>query len=215
MDLGFDPLVLLRLKLVEKIAAALGILAFIAFFYWFQWYGDRADQIAALEKTVKELVDKEESQRRMLTQLPQLREELAALKIKERKAMEELPSSKELPSLLTDISEAGHTQGLDFQLFAPLQEFPQQFYAEVPINLQFQGAYHNVAQFLDRVSHLHRIVTVGDLRLAAVHEANQLGPDGRPLPFKAALNASAKAVTYRFLDPDEGKKDGAPGEVKK
>jgi type IV pilus assembly protein PilO len=69
----------------------------------------------------------------------------------------------------------------------------QDFYAEVPVEMQMKGTYHEVALFLDRVKRLDRIVNVGDIHLTKpVLVGDQM-----------MLDASCTTTTFRFLDESE------------
>ncbi len=190
MDTGIDPLIILRLKTVEKIGIALAILAVVGVGYWYFFLQDRMHKIEKVEKAVKKQEESIAAKRNMLTRLPELRKELAALKIKEARLARKLPSKKEIPVLLTDISNAGHEQGLDFLLFAPQPEIERELYAEVPVSLRVRGPFHETVLFVNQVSKLSRIVTVSDVVMV---------PGGKG----GGLETTAQATTYRFLEQDD------------
>jgi type IV pilus assembly protein PilO len=99
-----------------------------------------------------------------------------------------LPKGKEIPRLLTNISDLGKRAALDFNSFRPGAEIPKDFYAEIPVNIQIKGPYHNLGYFLDKISKLERIVTVNNIRMGGpVKEGNEM-----------ILSSSLKLVTYRF-----------------
>lgn len=104
-----------------------------------------------------------------------------------------LPKTKEIPALLTAISDNGTSAGLDFNTFTPGNETPQDFYAEIPISIQVRGPYHNVGYFLDQVSKLERIVTVKDITMG--------GP--QLMEGEMLLSSSCNLLTYRFLSEEE------------
>jgi type IV pilus assembly protein PilO len=104
-----------------------------------------------------------------------------------------LPKTKEIPALLTAISDHGTSAGLDFNSFTPGNETTQDFYAEIPISIQVSGPYHNVGYFLDQVSKLERIVTVQDITMGSPKLV-----EGEML-----LSSSCNLLTYRFLSEEE------------
>ena len=101
-----------------------------------------------------------------------------------------LPEKKEIPSLISGISEAGLTSGLDFILFQPESERKKDFYAEIPISIKVTGGFHNLVLFFDKVSRLPRIVNVEDINISVAG-----GGSGEVI-----LNTSCQAVTYQFID---------------
>jgi len=102
-----------------------------------------------------------------------VKDEIALLQRKLAAALKELPDKKELPVLLTDITSIGKSAGLDFKAFRPRDEVSRTFYAEVPIDIEFTGGFHDVATFFDQVSRLPRIVNIGKLEIAIDHESSQ------------------------------------------
>jgi type IV pilus assembly protein PilO len=106
--------------------------------------------------------------------------------------LRQLPNTTEVPDLLVDITQAGLGRGLEFALFRPEKELPKDFYAEMPISVEVRGGYHELAQFISDVAALPRIVTFGDIVIAA-------GKDNK-------LTMSAKAKTYRYMEEGGVKK---------
>jgi type IV pilus assembly protein PilO len=104
--------------------------------------------------------------------------------------LRQLPNKTEVPNLLVDITQAGLGRGLSFVLFKPDKEKPQEFYAELPINIKVTGSYHELGQFVSDLAALPRIVTVGNIDIAADAKTS-------------LLNMTAVARTYRYLEPEE------------
>jgi Tfp pilus assembly protein PilO len=57
----------------------------------------------------------------------------------------QLPSKTEMDKLLVDISQSALAAGIDVQLFEPLQEAQQDFYAERPIAIRMLATTTNSA----------------------------------------------------------------------
>ena len=104
--------------------------------------------------------------------------------------MRALPEKEEIPSLLAGVSQAGKDAGLEFLLFQPKPESNKEFYAEIPVDINVSGTYHQVAMFFDKVSNLPRIVNIRNIKMAP---AKKEGGDN-------ALNTSCQAVTYKFVE---------------
>ena len=114
-------------------------------------------------------------------------------------AMGQLPETKEIPSLLENVSQSGQEVGLEFLLFQPTAEVRKDFYAEIPVSIALTGHYHNVALFFDRVAKLSRIVNIHDIKMEPQKDSDK-------------LKTSCTAVTYRFIEeqpPQDGKKTKA------
>jgi len=104
--------------------------------------------------------------------------------------LRQLPNKTEVPNLLVDITQAGLGRGLNFVLFKPEKEKPQEFYAELPINIKVTGGYHELGQFVSDLAALPRIVTIGNIDITADAKSN-------------LLTMSAVARTFRYLEPEE------------
>jgi type IV pilus assembly protein PilO len=104
--------------------------------------------------------------------------------------LRQLPNKTEVPNLLVDITQAGLGRGLNFVLFKPEKEKPQEFYAELPINIKVTGGYHELGQFVSDLAALPRIVTIGNIDIAADAKTS-------------VLTMSAVARTFRYLEPEE------------
>jgi len=98
-----------------------------------------------------------------------------------------LPETKEIPSLLSSISQSGQDAGLEFVLFEPKAEVKKDFYAEIPVSIKVTGSYHNIATFFDNVSRLYRIVNIQNIEMKSGKN-------------DTSLDTSCTAVTYKFVE---------------
>ena len=125
--------------------------------------------------------------------------------------IKQLPDGTEIPALILDISDLGVKNGLEIELFEPLEEEEKDFYIEKPINIVANGSYDNLAGFVSDVSGLPRIVTIHNLDISP---DPSLKTQQNPARSHVVLNGSSgiesnllkmKAVikTYRYLSDDE------------
>jgi type IV pilus assembly protein PilO len=122
-------------------------------------------------------------------------------------ALTQLPTEKEIPEILRNISSLGKESQLEFTLFRPKPEEPQPYYAKVPIELSIVGSYHNTGTFFDKVSKQPRIINVVDFNMT------KLNVKGRD---EATVRVSCLLNTYRYLEKksDEKKGEGKKSEKK-
>jgi type IV pilus assembly protein PilO len=120
----------------------------------------------------------------------------------------QLPDEREIPELLKTVSSLGKESNLEFTLFRPKPEEPQQFYANVPIDLAVIGHYHDLGLFFDKVSKLPRIINVVNFNMSRTKEVKGKGE----VKDDTAIRASCLLTTYRFVEPKPGEKK--PGEKK-
>jgi type IV pilus assembly protein PilO len=119
--------------------------------------------------------------------------ELERLTKELKMALKELPNDREIPGLLKGISTLGKKVGLEVRRFTPLPEERRDYVAEVPVELEVEGSYHEVAMLFDRLSKMNRIVYVQEIDMGRAVERGG----------KVSLTVSGKAVTFRFLTDDE------------
>jgi type IV pilus assembly protein PilO len=110
-------------------------------------------------------------------------------------ALKKLPTTEEMPSLLSSISADGNRVGLEFLLFKPQQEVKLDFYAEIPIEMRVLGTFHEVALFFDAVADLDRIVNIRSLKMEQPKDE-----EGRTITV-----TSCSAATFRYFTPEERK----------
>lgn len=111
--------------------------------------------------------------------------------------LRQLPNKSEVANLLNDISQTRLAAGLEEELFQPQGEQAKEFYAELPINMQVIGGYHQMGAFASGIAALPRIVTLSNIEIAP------LSPGSGAKPSAARLRMTLTAKTYRYLDSDE------------
>ena len=182
-----------RLDVKQKmlIAVAACILPCVAFF--FLAYSPKTSEIKTLETQKAGIEEEIRKVEKIAADLEKHKAEMAEVQRQFAEASLLLPDEKEIPSLLSTISGQATASGLDVLSFKPLAEKPQQFYAEIPVDIGVQGSYHNVGIFLDKISKLPRVVSVNNIKMDS---PKQMGGE-------MILNSTFQLVTYRFLDPAE------------
>lgn len=187
-----------RTKVQRILIYALAIVLLVGGFTYFA-YLPKHKEIVKLESEYKKLAQKLDRAKKTAKQLNFYRSKMKAAEAQFNIVMKALPEKEEIPTLLNGISQAARDAGLDITKFQPNPEIAKEFYAEVPITINVDGNYHNVAMFFDKISKLPRIVTIGALKLLPDKEGD-------------TLSTSCTAVTYKFIEPVEKK---PPGKKKK
>jgi type IV pilus assembly protein PilO len=101
------------------------------------------------------------------------------------KAMKALANKREIPAMLTSLSQAGRRAGLIFHLFQPEKEINKEFYTEIPVSIQVEGRYHQIADFFFQVLQLGTIVNIKNLYVQSKQEGYE-------------LHMACQATTYMF-----------------
>lgn len=197
MDLGLDKLQvhfdkLARLPKSARMAAVPMLMALVLGVYGYLFFLPARDELAKAEQAQLQLQRKLSEVRAVAANEQAVRDEIAMLEKKLVVALRQLPDSKELPVLLTDVTSLGKNAGLDFRAFRPQQEIRKAFYAEVPIDIEFTGGFHDIATFFDQIARLPRIINISELDMSISKE----GSTG------TLLKVEGKATTFRFVEPE-------------
>ena len=194
-----------RLPRAWRLAAYPVIAAIVGSVYGYLLFVPARQELQAVQDKQFELQRKLNEVRAVAANMGRFEEEIAALEKKFKIALRQLPDSKELPVLLTDVTSLGKNAGLEFKVFRPQPEVRRDFYAEVPIGIEFTGGFHDVATFFDRVAKLPRIVNVAELDMTIGEESAET----------TLLKVKGRATTFRFLEESNAPAAGdAPGKGK-
>jgi type IV pilus assembly protein PilO len=176
-----------RLSKLYRVLICFGIflVLFGPFFYFsYQPKVNKIDELKTEQETLETRVAVAKAKAR---QLKYFQDKLEKAETEFKMAVKKLPEKKEIPSLLSSISQSGRDAGLEFLLFEPRGELTKEFYAEIPVSIIVTGNYHKTALFFDKVARLHRIVNIDDIKMIAEKESGE-------------LRTSCTAVTYRFVE---------------
>ena len=189
-----NPKVQSKIEQIAKLppAARLGAMAAIALLflvgYYVLVYRDASQRAESLRAQELELERRLSEVRSVAANLQDFEEEIARLELKLSGVLRQLPDKKELEVLLTDISNLGKQSGIEIKSFKRKEEISHGFYAEVPIDIELEGEYHDVAHFFDMLGRLPRIVNMGSIKTKVAEENLE----------STRLKVEGTATTYRF-----------------
>jgi type IV pilus assembly protein PilO len=178
-----------RLPVAVRWSAIVACGALMALVYFLAVYRDTSTRLEKMRAQEFELQRRLSEVRSIAANLHEFEEEIARLELKLSKVLRQLPDKKELEVLLTDISNAGKKSGIEIKSFKRKNEIEHGFYAEVPIAIELEGEFHDVARFFDMLAKLPRIVNMGTLKMKVASENLE----------KTRLRVEGTATTYRFL----------------
>jgi type IV pilus assembly protein PilO len=195
MDLGLDRFQgqldkFARLPRVYRMAAVPLVAALLIGGYAWLFLLPARAQLEVARGKERDVERKVSEVRAIVANLAAFEQEIADMEQRLKIALRQLPDSKELPGLLTDVTSLGKDAGLEFKAFRPQDEIGRDFYAEVPIEIEFSGDYHDIARFFDRVSKLPRIVNVSELNMEIAAQTVD----------STLLKVSGEATTFRFIE---------------
>ena len=183
----------LELPSSKKILILIGILCVLTGIYFYLFFIPLQNDMRVLRTELDKLM-KELNEGRMITRdLEKFKGQVEKLNVELTSALTQLPNEKEIPEILKSISRLGKESNLEFTLFKPKPEEPQQFYARVPIDLVMVGSFHNTGLFFDKIGKLPRIINVVDFNMTRAKEVKGRETD-------IVIKTSCLITTYRFME---------------
>ncbi|MEW5981605.1 MAG: type 4a pilus biogenesis protein PilO [Acidobacteriota bacterium] len=123
-------------------------------------------------------------------QLPQFRSEVADLETRLTRLKAVLPEEKDFGDLLRSLQTLATQSNLAIKVFKPGSVVNKQLHAEWPITMEFEGSYHNLGLFFDRISKFARIINIGNVSIRA---------KDKPEP-NATIDVTCVATTFVLTD---------------
>jgi type IV pilus assembly protein PilO len=192
MALSMDSV--LKLSTQKKVLILVAILGIIAGLYLKAFFLPQRDELNIASGELSKLTKELNESRAITRDLQKFKDQVIKLNEELKNALTQLPNEKEIPEILKTISSLGKESNLEFTLFRPKPEVPQQFYAQVPIELVALGSYHNIGIFFDKVSKLPRIINVVDFNMMRAKDIK-----GRS-ETEILVKTSCMINTYRFIE---------------
>jgi len=190
---------ILDLPRQQKIGVLAGLVVAILLLDYFLFYSPRSDEISKLTQEVENQRNERDKKKKEAANIPKLKEQMARLDGRLKEAVAQLPDRKEIPDLLSSISNKVKESGLDILIFRPRAENIQEFYAEIPVDIVVRGGFHNVATFFDEVGRFNRLVNIANIELR----------NPKAKEDQVIMDVSTVATTFRFLDEAERAKIAA------
>lgn len=178
-----------KLSRGARLGIVAGICAALAAGYYFMVFEARNAELVQLRAQEVELQRKLSEVRSIAANIAAFEAEITDLEIKLAAALRQLPNQKQLEVLLADISNLGKTAGVSIRSFVRDREIVHDFYAEVPLKIELDGTYHEIARFFDLVSKLPRIVNMGALDMSVREDSD----------VETLLEVKGVATTFRFV----------------
>ena len=171
---------------------AFAVLSLLGAGVFWNWYAkpvqDTIEQREAQLATIRADINRGLATARSL---PAFRREVAEREAQLDRLRPVLPDEKDVGDLLRRIQGMATQSELTIRGFAPQAVATKQMYAEWPIGLQLDGTYHNLGDFLERVSKFPRIINVTSIHIKAKDNA----ASGN------TITADCTATTFVLIEP--------------
>ena len=195
----FEPLIkkIEGLEKVHRLLICIGTIVVLVLVFYFLFAAPTMENIKKYQAEYEATNAKLVVAKQKASQLEALQNERKMKETEFRKVMKALPENKEIPALLTSISQAGQDTGMEFASFEPKDEVSKGFYGEIPVNMEVIGNFHNTVLFFDKVTSLNRIVNIKNIEMAAAQAKDSKEGEGTKLKTKC------EAVTYKFIEQNQ------------
>jgi type IV pilus assembly protein PilO len=177
----------------QKLGLLVGLIIFISATFYTFFYSPQAVEIAKLNESIEAVQNEKSIKQKRAVNLPRVQKQLGELDVRLKEAIAQLPSKKEIADLLTSIATKAQESGLDINLFRPQPESYKDFYAEIPVEINLKGTFHNLIVFFEGVGRLTRLINIDNVGF----KNPKLSGDQMILEF------TTTATTYRFLEEAE------------
>lgn len=176
-----------QIKMPIRIVILASTLIVLAGIFIWLVYMPKTEEITTVEDSIGILDGKLSRAKIQRKKLPKVRAEKKKVDLAFAEALKWLPNDKEIPELLTKISELDEDANLNITNlnFKPVRK--KGFYAEVPISLKIKGSYHDVAVFFEKVGKMDRIMNIQNVNMKPVKARS------------TTLNVTCDAITYTFV----------------
>jgi type IV pilus assembly protein PilO len=169
-------------------ALVFGVIAFLGHY---MVIGDQMDELVRVERKELDLKKEFEKKQAKAVNLDDYKRQMQTIQESFKTLLQQLPKSSEMATLLDELSYAATGAGCEVVSAKFLPERNSEFYKEKPISLVVTGGYHQLADFVSRISRLSRIVTLHDFDI-------KIDKGTVPsMPNEKLLQMSISAKTYR------------------
>jgi type IV pilus assembly protein PilO len=187
---------------VGQKAALLGlVLALMVGGYYFLGYQGQADELDRLDRQNAQLEEELEEKKEIANNITRFQKRVEFLRQRLEEKKKNLPEDANMDQLLKTLNELSEKSDMRIIKFTPQSEVSKQFYAEIPVRMEIEGNYHEIATFFDKISKEDRIINISDIVLGKPELRNG----------KVVLAATCLAKTFRTVQEQPGAPAGAPG----
>lgn len=194
-----------NLPLKQKVALGVIFGTLAAVVYWQFFLSSEWAARSEAQTELLRLKAEAEQTRQIANQRPYLEQEIKLLDAQLQRTLQQLPTEKEIPSLLKRVASLGQETDLNVALFKPGTPVAKEFYTEVPVQLKVMGTYHDLGLLFERLGRLERIVNVADLTIRQAAKGQRAGD---------SIQAEFGVVTYTYSGSSRAKSGEAASGAK-
>ena len=201
---------------IKQWGAVLAGGALITAALYFVVFKSQSEKNASAQHALEDKIRENNELESYRPKLKQIEQQLAELKQQLEIEARIVPDEKQVDAFITMMDGEAQKAGVELRRFAAKDTKSQQYYTEVPFDMELDGPYYSTLNFFDRVSKLERIVNISGLLVATTKNPSQAKAKHvyQYAPNESVV-ASFTATTYFSHDSipsaaGTGPKPGAP-----
>jgi Tfp pilus assembly protein PilO len=178
-----------KTPLQQKIALVAAVIALMGGLYYWTIYRTQRSEIDQLSTTLSQLKNNVTEKRAIASQRKEFFERLDTYRKQLDEAKKNLPDDASMDQLLKTLAKLSEKSDMRIIKFTPQPEVKQNFYAEIPVRMEIEGNYHEIASFFSLIAKENRIIHISDISLHDPQVRNG----------KMVLKSSCLARTFRSV----------------
>lgn len=155
---------------------------------WQVLLGPMRVDLAARETQLATVQGQVASAQAIANRLPAAQQEVASLELALHETTAVIPDEKDPQDVLRHLHQLASQSLLEISKFTPKPVVAKAQYSEWPIELSFEGGYHDLGVFFDRIAGMSRLMSVSDLSIKTRQRPNARG----------SVTATCVATTFVF-----------------
>src|SRR5690349_6253656 len=183
---------------------------------YFTLFKSQAEKNTTAQHTLEDKIRENNELESYRPKLKQIDQQLAELKQQLEIEQRIVPDEKQIDGFITMMGGEAFKAGVEVRRYTAKDSKQQQYYTEVPFDMELDGPYYSVLNFFDRVSKLERIVNVSNLLVATVHKPTEAkAKHTYQYAPNESIVATCKATTFFSHDQEApAATPGKPGQAK-
>jgi type IV pilus assembly protein PilO len=152
------------------------------------FYKPKKVELDSKKRQSAELESKYLENQAIADNLPKFQEEVNLLKDQLREAISLLPDEANVHTLYRQLFVEAEKSNVELLAFKPGGSSKKGFYSDLTLDINLRGAYHRIAEFIDRVGKQDRIINVSNIVFTKL----------APTANETDTEISLKVTTYMF-----------------
>src|SRR5215470_13132056 len=133
---------------------------------YFTVFKSQNEKNAAAQHALEDKIRENNELESYRPKLKQIEQQLAELKQQLEIEARIVPDEKQVDGFITMMDAEAVKAGVELRRYEAKDNKQQQYYTEVPFDMELDGPYYSALNFFDRVSKLERIVNVSNMLVA-------------------------------------------------